>query len=236
MGIRRAVQDAFTSLGWRVERIRDPFVDQKTLLGGNAAVVFDCGANLGNVARIYRETFPNATIYCFEASPNVYRDLLARNLPNVKAFNLAVSDKAGAETFYEYNLAGYNSFSKCTESFVTLTGEQTVKTDTLDNFCTRHGIGEIDILKMDIQGAELKALRGCARMLGSSSIKLIYSEVLFRKTYEQQAYFHEIAEILACFGFLPMRLYEVRYSPDRQLDYCDVIFCRQDIYDRKLLT
>ena len=230
--LRQQVQTALKKRGWQVERIRDPFSDQQTLLGhGNVRVIFDCGANDGETAVSYRRAFPNATIYSFEPSSELYDRLARRSLSNVKPIKLALSDKPGDVTFYEYDISGYNSFARCTEQFVHLVNEVKVCANTIDRFCAETHIDEIDILKLDIQGAELKALRGCERLISSQKIALIYSEVLFRQTYDQQAYYHEIAGWLSDYKYKLFRFYDLRYSPDRQIDYSDAIFCREDIYN-----
>ncbi|WP_331587428.1 FkbM family methyltransferase [Phenylobacterium sp.] len=36
---------------------------------------------------------------------------------------------------------------------------------TLDDFCAEHGVAKVDFIRMDIEGAELMALRGAARIL-----------------------------------------------------------------------
>src|SRR5262245_14481339 len=76
---------ALRKYGWQVDRFRDPFSDQKILLGqSNVRVIFDCGANEGQTAISYQSVFPNAAIYSFEASPEIYDRLARRSLSNVK--------------------------------------------------------------------------------------------------------------------------------------------------------
>jgi hypothetical protein len=110
-----------------------------------------------------------------------------------------------------------------------------VKLCTIDEFCVAEKIDRIDILKLDIQGGELKALRGAARMLSTRSVSVIYSEVLFQREYDEQSFYHDIAQFLATHGYWLFRLYDLRYSPERSLEYSDAIFCRNDILVSKPL-
>ena len=55
---------------------RDSFTAQKALFdGSDCRVIFDVGAYVGKVTIIYRDLFPEATIYSFEPFPDSFRDL-----------------------------------------------------------------------------------------------------------------------------------------------------------------
>jgi hypothetical protein len=47
---------------------------------------------------------------------------------------------------------------------------------TGDDYCATHGIDHIDFLKLDVEGAELLALRGFRQMLGAGQIDVIQFE------------------------------------------------------------
>ena len=51
-----------------------------------------------------------------------------------------------------------------------------VATRIVDSICDEHGIGRIDLLKLDVEGAEIDALRGADRMLTEHRIGLIQFE------------------------------------------------------------
>jgi hypothetical protein len=72
-------------------------------------------------------------------------------------------------------------------------------------------------------------------MLQKQSVSVIYSEVLFNRQYDEQAYYHEIAAWLAQFGYRLFRFYGLRYAPDRSLSYTDAIFCTGAIHGAERL-
>lgn len=75
-----------------------------------------------------------------------------------------------------------------------------MKTTTLDSIIRRVGCNEFtwDIINLDIQGAELKALKG----LGDwRNIKAIFSEVNYREMYKGCALEPELTEFLLSKGF-----------------------------------
>ncbi len=85
----------------------------------------------------------------------------------------------------------------------------TVHTQTIDNWVRKHGVGRLDHLKLDAQGAELAILEGSARSLGAvRSIKL---EVQFNRLYEGAPLFGQIDLFLRERGFVLWRLGELSH-------------------------
>ena len=236
--LRYLVQRGLHRAGLHIERIRNPFNDQKVLLGmGGANTILDCGANVGQTALSYHKLYPTAKIYSFEPSTTLY-DHLVRNtaeIANIKPVRMGISDECGESQFFEYNYSAFNSIARCRVPGVEVISECTVPVCTIDRFCDDHNIQTVDIFKLDIQGAELKALHGAQSMLERQKISLIFSEVLFGPSYDHQAYYHEIATWLARFGYHLFRFYELRYNYDRSLDYSDAIFCTESILQSERL-
>ena len=66
--LRYLVQRGLHRAGLHIEQIRNPFNDQKVLLGmGGANTILDCGANVGQTALSYHKLYPTAKIYSFRA-------------------------------------------------------------------------------------------------------------------------------------------------------------------------
>ncbi len=57
-----------------------------------------------------------------------------------------------------------------------LDGEETVSADTLDNICRRYGIASAQFIKIDVQGAEAKVVRGATGLLAGSSDCILMTE------------------------------------------------------------
>ncbi len=85
---------------------------------------------------------------------------------NVDAHQLALGDEAGQAVLYcsAYNRAdnriGQSHDEKHVESY-------TVQVRTLDEFAASKGLAKIDALKIDVQGAEARVLRGAAHTLAA---------------------------------------------------------------------
>ena len=64
--------------GYQITRTSKPpeaFAVQKDLIGNTEPVIFDIGAHIGDVARLYGNIFPHARIYCFEPSTRAFDQL-----------------------------------------------------------------------------------------------------------------------------------------------------------------
>lgn len=83
----------------------------------------------------------------------------------------------------------------------------------------------MELMKFDIQAAELTALRGAAETL-SSTTRLVYAEVFFNPLYEGGAMFGDIDAYLRQFGFRLYNLYKPRADQRDMLLWANAIFFR----------
>jgi FkbM family methyltransferase len=171
---------------------QDPFVAQKSLLAGQEdLLIFDVGAYIGDITDRYAKTFPNSTIFCFEPFPDSFEKLNTRANTNIKPFQIAISDENSSiklnintdkscNSIFDRPEVGPKYYSDSSVNVAQIE----VETKALDSFCSDENIGNIDILKLDAEGAELKILNGASEMLRHEKIKLIYSEVMFVAHYQ----------------------------------------------------
>lgn len=223
----------------------DAFEDQSKILHcRDVKTVFDCGANIGQTIEKYRKIFPQSVIYPFEPSPKSF-DFINNKFQSdkyIKPQRLALSNQVGQQEFFLYENTQLDSLMKVDcmidENLIRLgqnVNSTTVPVDTLDNFCIKNDICQINILKMDIQGAELMALQGAKNLLSKQAIDLIYAEVNFGKLYDNQAYFYQINEFLQeSFGYSLYGIYNLTKATNSSLAYGDVIFIRPDLISSKV--
>ena len=112
-------------------------------------VVVDLGANRGAFARGVTELF-DITCFSVEANPH-----LAAALPNsakIKPFNRAITDSDGPVTFHisanSEQSSIHHSMAEGLQESVTVQGQ------TLESFLRENGIDFVDVMKVDIEGAE----------------------------------------------------------------------------------
>lgn len=132
------------------------------------SIVFDVGACIGVHA------LPLATkakeIYAFDALRGNFevlsQNVLNNGMKNVTLVYAAISDAAGTIRIPVPNFAGGN-YSLASA------GEQSIEIEaiTIDDFCAERGIEKIDVMKMDIEGSETRALRGARNMFLARAIR-----------------------------------------------------------------
>ena len=117
--------------------------------------VVDVGAGLGEETTIYTGLVgPSGQVYAIEANPAVYKVLrqliAASQLPNVKLFNIAINDTPGT-VFIDDAPTSYLSSSLNSQTPGTA---YEVPGLPFEDFCAAQGIRRIDLLKVNIEGAE----------------------------------------------------------------------------------
>ncbi len=212
---------------------KDCFEVQQQFIKKLNPLIFDVGANVGDVSAKYLEYFPDSKIYAFEPFPDCFQSLSSRysEQDNVHCIQKAVSSTDGSKTFFVNTNVDTNSLLRPQKTGLTsdeqvhnLTQIQ-VDSIVLDDFCIAENITHIDILKMDIQGEEYNALKGLGKMLSTASIDLIYSEIYFVQQYERQPLFHDISKLLFDYGYLLQDIYNPIYG-NGSIAWADVIFTK----------
>ena len=132
-------------------------------------VIVDLGAFTGDTVKDYVDSYGidnYKKIYCYEMSFDNFIKLIDRTIKykNIIRRNVAVSDTKGVVYIDE------NSFSSSANR-ISDSGEKKVETITLDEEITE----KITLLKMDIEGAEKKAIMGAKNHIINDNPKLLIS-------------------------------------------------------------
>lgn len=157
----------------------------KNINEGN--VVFDVGANIGELTLLFSKFVGNrGQVHSFEPTPETFDKLssLVRitNKKNVTLNNLAVSEDKGFGNFniYEKQYASWNTFAKRPlENYginIAPPISIVVPVISIDEYCLENFIDRIDLLKIDVEGAELDVLKGAERMFKEKKIKICVFE------------------------------------------------------------
>ena len=143
--------------------------------------VFDVGANIGEISLLFsRFVGTQGQVHSFEASSSVFNKLnticTLANRPQIILNHKAVSDKSGIVKLYVYDEthSGWNSLAnRPLENYgidVKPAYTENVEAITLDSYCEENNISYIDLLKIDIEGAEYQALLGARNLLENQNI------------------------------------------------------------------
>jgi FkbM family methyltransferase len=148
--------------------------------------IVDVGANVGYLTRRFaRSTGPAGKVYAFEPNPIIF-PLLTRNvgqLSHVRAWNCGLSSETGEAFLFlagsDHSVGSFSAKYPATHVFYQETGELhslRAKLVQGDEFLAEHGVRKIDIAKIDVEGWELKVLRGLEKTIAASPSLAIFCE------------------------------------------------------------
>lgn len=155
-------------------------------------VIIDCGANMGLSLLYFSRTYPEAEIIAFEPDETVLlcleKNIESQNIKNVFLHKKAVWVEDTTLNFYtDFGMGGRIGIEYCGQK------AQTVGAIRLKSFLCR----PVDMLKIDIEGAEYRVLNDCEENL--HHVDHIFIEYHSVKNEEQ--YLGEILQILKRNGF-----------------------------------
>lgn len=130
-------------------------------------VVYDLGAHVGYYA--LRAAAAAEQVYAFEPASATYEVLernVARNgLRNVRPFRLAVVDREAELDLNLYETSGNNSIVDRRLPHLSRVGLEPVPGVGLDELVESEGLSPPTLMKLDVEGSELAALRGARRTI-----------------------------------------------------------------------
>lgn len=125
-------------------------------------VILDVGANIGVTSILFAHLFPDAIVHAIEPVPSNY-ELLRRNAapwPAIRTHAIALADRDGEMQLIASPYAGnQGGFSLYQRGAPADTPRVTVPACTPARFLADHGISQVDLIKIDTEGAESLILR-----------------------------------------------------------------------------
>ncbi len=224
----------------------DPYQTQTQLikqLGLESPVIFDVGANKGDTVFDYRKLFKDASIHCFEPFPEMIEVLKSRFSQDskIQIVPKAVSEHVDQATFYVNKAHATNSLlpqpndsQRYYQDQTQLKDEITIDTTTLDTYCAQNAIEHINILKLDIQGAELKAVAGASTLFKENRIDIVYCEIQFVPLYEGSAQFDQLWSAMRNLNYSLLDIYDIHRSAGGQILFGDAIFISPKCQEKTL--
>lgn len=187
-------------------------LDELSSLMPQNPIILEAGACDGLDTVRLAKAWPKGTVHAFEPVPHAYQ-LVVENVEghrNVVTYELALSDQTGsAEINVSENVDG--SEAPDSSSLLAPTGHLekwpnlvfpsrvTVPTTTLDDWAERTMVSRVDLLWLDLQGMELRVLKGSPRLL--SATNLVYMELWREPQYAGSADYKAVVKWMKSQGF-----------------------------------
>jgi len=207
--------DPLDSLALSINKVYEEFETEmvkKIIKEGDAVV--DIGANIGYYTLIFAKLVKNkGRVIAFEPEPNNFK-LLEKNLEingykNVDINQKAVSSNTGRTTLYldETNLGGHTMGKK-------IPNQKSIEIDSikLDDYFKNYD-RKIDFIKMDVEGAEMEAIKGMFTILQNSHDIKILSEFDVNHLKKFNVKPEDFLQILEDFGFNIYSLQKKKVKP-----------------------
>lgn len=171
-------------------------------------LIIDCGANMGLSILFFSKTYPNSRIIAFEPDrvvlPYLKKNIKSQQLTNVELHEKAIWIKNEKLKFFtDHGLGGRIGVEYRNQKPIEV--EALRLKDFLDY--------EVDMLKIDIEGAEYEVLKDCKGHLGK--VKNIFVE--YHSTIREEQHLEDILNILKNAGFR----YHLKESFSRSKPFVD---------------
>ena len=179
-------------------RYEDADAEVLESLFGPDQTILDVGANIGWYALHAAEQLPTATIHAFEPVPRTFeylqRNVATNDLSNIVLHNFGLSERAGEVSFFVYP-EGSGGASMANTSGRASVMQVTAQVRRLDDLNLSP-----DVIKIDVEGAELLAFRGGVETLKRSR-PAIFSEMLRKWAAKFDYHPNAILDLLAGLGY-----------------------------------
>ena len=138
-------------------------------------IVVDVGANKGYFSLLSAKLMSDkGRVLAFEPYPNngywLQNSIQANRYSSITLFPFALSNLEGKKKFYVGKYSGSGSFF---HSDNTTNKKFFVKCRKLDNVLEENAVDHVDLLKIDVQGADLEVLEGAEETLSQQNLKIV---------------------------------------------------------------
>lgn len=209
-----------------LRRLRDAFAF-------TPRAVYDIGAHHGKWTASARRVFPQARYFLFEANPD--------NAPILDATGerhfigaLAARDGEEREFFLSRNAPSTTGSSLYREQSAHYRGENlrriTVTTRRLDSLVAEHGLPPPDLIKLDVQGAELAVLAGAGAAVEGCAA--IIAELSFLRMNEGAPLAAEVIAEIDRLNFKCVDVCKIHRTRVDSVLQLDILFANAALYDR----
>jgi FkbM family methyltransferase len=178
------------------------------LMHRNIRTIIDVGANTGQFARMIHRQCPDAGIVSFEPldSCRVELESLLNGIPGSRLIKAAVGETPGVAKMNSSDFSPCSSLLQATEllgeDYADAAEVRTIEVPVvrIDDALKDESLADDILVKFDVQGFEIPAMRGAEELLSKASI-VVCEVCFFRRLYQGQPLFDDIYGELRDRGF-----------------------------------
>lgn len=211
-------------------------------------VLIDGGCNIGQFSSQLVQHFPSAEIFAYEPDPESVKKAKQnfKENPNITFVEAALGASNTLSKLFRGPFSATNSLLARPKndlkpyypSNAVLNEETDVEVVSLDTEAKKNQIEHIDLLKLDLQGGELEALKGASNLLSNSQISIILAEAVFIQKYHDQPLLWKLWQYLESYQYSLYSLEDIKTGDydskknslrNQQWNQCDAIFISKEI-------
>jgi FkbM family methyltransferase len=192
--------------------------------------IVDIGANRGQFSLAARQYSPSARIFSFEPlkiPASIFRKIFLNDDlttiyevaigPQESILTIHISARDDSSSLLPISAAQINCFPGTEEVDVS-----EIRVSTLDSFLGEQDLIPPALLKIDVQGFEMEALKGCESVI--DKFDFIYCECSFIELYSGQKLVHEVVDWLHRHHFNFIGVFNTAYDSSGQAIQADFLF------------
>jgi len=195
------------------------------------SIFIDVGAHLGTFTLRAARKCINGLVLAFEPDPRVYpfllRNIMLNNLKNVIALPIALHNRRGTSRFYVSKISGISTLMQYHHIMDVRNAEEViVPTLPLDDVVEIVDISRVDIIKIDVEGAEHYVIEGATKTIERHRPILLIE-------FHGKEQWKEVARTLATLGYEIIVLHKYPFC-----EYCwnTVAYWKHDTKVKKLIV
>jgi FkbM family methyltransferase len=216
-----------------IEEIKKYFLDTSPTL------ILDVGSRDLEESIQISQSFPNARIVAFEPNPIQFKICQehAKLYPNIEVYEYACSDEEAIVDFFvvEGNIGASSILEPMHMPGGWDNGYQErpwnkisgIKAKRLDTILAELGITQVDVIWIDVQGNELRALKGMGELI--NNVKMIHAEAALRPYYKGHQVKEELEQWLNQVGF-ETEFLDIRAQTEHPYGESDLLCIRKVKY------
>ena len=226
MTFAKTINMALSRLGLNLIRTSPLDHTQKLVLklqetGLDIRTVYDIGAYKGEYTKSLRKVIPGAVFFLFEANEIHAAEL---NKTNSRFFLEVLSSESSSREWWSVTGTGDSLFREAQDVYSDIRPQIRI-TKTLDSIIQEEHLPLPDLIKIDVQGAEIEVLRGGCLALENASVITLEMPILEYNLGAPKI--GEYLEFMKDSGFIPVEILEV-HKASEALTQIDVAFLKRD--------
>lgn len=167
------------------------------------SVAVDVGANVGVWSLLAVERRPGVRVHAFEpvsaVAAQLRRHIALNGLDTIVANVVAVAAEDGTARFFVNHTTNTGASSLFHRPIPSV--EISVPVVTLDSYLAQAGVDRVDVLKVDVEGAEIYVFKGARRLLSSEDAPAVFFEIDARLCAAAGTTTTEVKQLLIDYGY-----------------------------------